>query len=221
MTKTTTTPVMAVNPSENAEKFFARIEPFMSRGELLDVHVAYMLSKYGHRGQARKERVDDIPKRYFEHPRDGAIVIIDELQLYIARIICIILLHDCPEDSREVTLEIIEHIFGSDMARSVKLVTNDFDDVQAYVDRMLVAGDWEALIAKLVDILINMRTWTGKEMALKQLQKVWTYRPIADKLKAICPSALRPNVVKLCGLINLELTIALGKYPELGRVPSY
>jgi (p)ppGpp synthase/HD superfamily hydrolase len=219
MLKTTTVRQMAVNPDENREKFLARVEPYLSRKEFLDVRHAYIISKYGHRWQSRKEKVEGIPKRYFEHPRDGALVVLDELGLYRRSIILSILLHDCPEDT-EIDLELIEHLFGSEVTRIVKLLTNDQKTLQLYIQRFLIAADWQALMAKCIDILINTRTWADREMAMKQLQKVEEYKVIAGIMCEICPSALRGKALRLCGLINRALEEAQKKF-QLPGVPTY
>lgn len=98
---------------ENRENFFARLTPFMAPSELRNVEIAYMMAKFGHRAQFRKELdADGNPVRYFEHVRRVALVLLDELHIRDPEMICTALLHDCLEDTKDVTEGIIEHLFG-------------------------------------------------------------------------------------------------------------
>lgn len=56
------------NKEENKGTFFARLEGMYVPSEILKIKLAYMLAKYGHRGQERKELDREGRKvRYFEH----------------------------------------------------------------------------------------------------------------------------------------------------------
>jgi len=41
---------------ENKESFQARIKPYFSPSDTLDIYHAYYLAKYGHRGQVRSSK---------------------------------------------------------------------------------------------------------------------------------------------------------------------
>lgn len=70
-------------------------------GETMMIMTAYDYSKAGHRNQERESEPKDAPieqKRYFNHPKRIAISMI-EAGLRDADTVCVILLHDCPEDT--------------------------------------------------------------------------------------------------------------------------
>lgn len=110
--------------TENRETFFARLEPFTPPSDLLKIQVAYMMAKYGHRAQVRQEldgNGDHV--RYFEHLRRTALILVDEAEVRDPNLICATLLHDALEDTRDVTAEIIESLFGHRVCQIVKLVS--------------------------------------------------------------------------------------------------
>ena len=66
---------------ENKESFQNRIRPYFSPTDQLDIKLAYVLAKFGHRAQFRKEEVNGKPLRYFEHVRRTAIILMDDMKI--------------------------------------------------------------------------------------------------------------------------------------------
>lgn len=142
---------------ENRESFFARLSPFMPPSELRNVEVAYMMAKFAHRAQKRNETDQNGDQvRYFEHLRRVAIVLIDECEVRDWRIICAALLHDSLEDTRDITPEIIEHLFDARVCQIVKLLSKC--PKEGYLDRLQKYGDDEVIMIKGADRLDNMRS---------------------------------------------------------------
>ena len=107
---------------ENKETFQARIRPYLPPSEQLDVKLAYCLAKFGHRAQTRKELTDGKPTRYFEHVKKGSIILMDEVKIFDRHLIIAALLHDSLEDTHDLTAELLEHCFGTDVVHIVKIV---------------------------------------------------------------------------------------------------
>jgi len=80
--------------TENRQRFLDRLAGHFSIEDMRLIEYAYDLSKEAHRTHVR-----DSGERYFEHPREGALIIIDELKLYDRDLIIAFLLHDTGEDS--------------------------------------------------------------------------------------------------------------------------
>lgn len=147
----------ATASQENRETFFARLTPFMPPSELRKVEIAYMMAKFAHRAQVRTEKTQDgTPVRYFEHLRRVALVLVDELDIRDNTIICAALLHDTLEDTRDVTPEIIEHLFGPRVCEIVKLLSKC--PKEGYFERLLKYGDATVALVKAADRIDNLRS---------------------------------------------------------------
>ena len=97
---------------ENKESFKNRIAPFFGTYDLLDLQLAYYLSKYGHRGNLRQELNEEgKPLRYFEHVRRVSLILMDEMQIMDRNMIISALLHDSIEDCPDLPPELLEHIY--------------------------------------------------------------------------------------------------------------
>ena len=82
--------------NENFDSFEARLIAYnMPEEDIQRVMFAYQISKEGHRRYFR----DGGKTRYFEHPRQGCLVLMDELGIYSARFLVAFLLHDTGEDT--------------------------------------------------------------------------------------------------------------------------
>ena len=175
---------------ENRASFFARLEPLLAPSELLDIELAYTLAKYGHRSQARKELGPDGKNvRYFEHPRRVALVLIDEVKLIEPGLIIAALLHDCPEDTRDVTPPIIEHCFGARVASTTKVLSKL--PKEGYLDRFNTCTFWWPYVVKGCDRLDNLRTLPGtsKEFRTKQIAETREkYFPLFDRMLQLTPA---------------------------------
>src|SRR5271157_1116631 len=109
---------------ENKETFQARLRPFFSPSDQLDVKLAYCLAKFGHRAQTRKELTEEgKPTRYFEHVRRVSIVLMDELKIMDRDMIIAALLHDSLEDTQDLSAELLEHCFGPNVVSIIKILS--------------------------------------------------------------------------------------------------
>lgn len=175
------------------------------RAKIMEViETAYVLSKYGHRGQLR-----DDGRRYFEHPKAVTWIIAYELGLVDWRVLVMCLLHDVQEDTFLLTDYRIEVNFGKDVARGVRLLTKDSAD---YLERLKRFGDWRVVMVKVADRLHNVRTLdacTPEKRQRKASETKSDYMPLADLLVEIVPkrhlcSARRLRELLVEAVANLE-----------------
>ena len=183
---------------ENRESFLSRLEPVVAPGPLMDINLAYTVSKYGHRAQVRKE-LDESgkPLRYFEHPRRVALILIDTVGVTDPVILCAALLHDILEDSKELSAAAIERHWGSEVAALVQVLSKI--PKEGYVDRLMRYGGWSALAVKAADRLDNLRSLevegVSAEFRARQIKETReSYLPIFDKLLEIAPRQYRGGV---------------------------
>lgn len=140
---------------ENKASFFKRIEIHFTPSEVRDIRLAYMLAKFGHRAQTRKE----------------------------------------------VDSDMIEHCFGSEVTRIVKVLSKCPAD--GYLDRFHDCVDWRPFAIKACDRLDNLRSLAGTDFAFREKQLAETrtkYVPLFDKMVTLTHDA---NLVKLHTLKNL------------------
>lgn len=180
-----------MNPTphnETKQTFFDRLRPYLAPSELLDVQVAYTLAKHAHRSQTRKE-LDELgkPIRYFEHCKDAALVAMDIGKTFKRDVVISCLLHDTIEDTQEISVEMIDHLFGPVVARAVVFVTKDkaFDDVSYYTR---ISEDPTALIVKLSDRISNLSSVSqcSQKFIDKQIEKTDVFLGLASS-KGINP----------------------------------
>lgn len=182
---------------ENKAKFQSRIQPYFSPSYQLDIKLAYYLAKYGHRAQVRKETIDDKPMRYFEHVRRVAIILMDEMKIMNRDMIIAAILHDALEDCEDLTPELLEHSFGSDVVSMIKILSKV--PKEGYVDRLRYCGNWRALAIKMCDRLDNLRSLmipeNGIDFKKKQIKETKEkYFPIFDQLINECPVQYKDNI---------------------------
>lgn len=187
---------------ENKETFQARIQPFFSPSDQLDVKLAYCLAKFGHRAQTRKElREDGMPTRYFEHVRRVAIVLMDEMKIMDRDMVITALLHDSVEDTKDLSPELLEHCFGSDVVSMIKILSKL--PKEGYIERLASCHNWKALTIKMCDRLDNLRSLmipgTTLEFQKKQIKETKEkYFPLFDKLvNTLCPPMYISNIVPI------------------------
>jgi (p)ppGpp synthase/HD superfamily hydrolase len=145
-----------ITETENKEAFFARLEGRLAPSEITKVKGAYIMSKFGHRAQQRMERNGDGNRvRYFEHCRRTALIAMDD-GCYDPDVLCTCLLHDCLEDTKDITADVIEHFFGPNVARLVSLLTHR-DDEEGPM-RLREQNTFDALRVKAYDRLDNVRS---------------------------------------------------------------
>ena len=195
------------NATENRETFFARISPFMAPSELRSIEIAYMLSKFGHRAQVRKELDDNgDPIRYFEHVRRVAIILLDECDCRNPDMICAALLHDSLEDTKDVTEGILEHLFGKNVTFMVKLLSKL--PKEGYYDRLMRFGDANTMLIKCADRLDNLRSLDQTTPEFKAKQFAETRRVIYPILNLLVE---RDNSLPARQLRRMTMEIVEGK----------
>lgn len=192
---------------ENRTSFFSRLEPYHAPSTLLDIHLAYTLAKFSHRAQVRKE-IDDEGNavRYFEHVRRVTLVLIDEARIVDPTMIIASLLHDGIEDTRDLTPAMIEHCFGSDVVKIVKILSKV--PKEGYLDRFYTSGDWRPFMIKACDRLDNLRSLSqaSPEFQDKQLKETQEkYVPLFDHLVDITPSTYHDRSIAIRRMITTEL----------------
>lgn len=178
---------------ENRESFFKRLEPFFVPSTLLDVQLAYTLAKFGHRAQTRKETdAEGVPVRYFEHVRRVALVLIDEVKIIDPTMIIAALLHDGIEDTRDLTPEMIEHVFGPDVTSIVKTLSKV--PKEGYLERFFVSTDFRPFLLKGCDRLDNLRSLTQASVEFQTRQVLETqskYYPLFDRMVELAPAQFK------------------------------
>ena len=189
---------------ENRESFFSRLEPFFTPSTLLNIELAYTLSKFGHRSQFRKEVDDSGNKvRYFEHVRRAAIILVDEVKIVTRETVISCLLHDCIEDTKNINAAMIEHCFGQEVTSLVKTLSKVPEE--GYLERFYMNTDWRAYLCKACDRLDNLRhlDQTTKEFRAKQIAETKEkYYPLFDRMLQLTPPEYLARVSSIRDLIR-------------------
>lgn len=186
---------------ENKETFQARLKPYFSPTDQLDIKLAYTLAKFGHRAQTRKEMTDGKPTRYFEHVRRVAIILMDEMKIMDRDMIIAALLHDSLEDTHDLTPELLEHCFGSSVVAMVKKLSKV--PKEGYIERLANCGDWQVMAIKACDRLDNLRSLmipeNSVEFQKKQIKETKEkYFPLFDLMVNWSPKVpLNPHVAAI------------------------
>lgn len=182
---------------ENKETFQARIKPYFSPSDQLDVKLAYCLAKFGHRAQLRKELVEGKPTRYFEHVRRVSIILMDEMKIIDRNMIIAALLHDSIEDCVDLSPELLEHSFGNEVVSIIKILSKV--PREGYMDRLSNSKNWKAIAIKACDRLDNLRSLmipgTTLEFQKRQIMETKEkYFPLFDQLLQLCPAVYVSNI---------------------------
>ncbi len=206
---------------ENKYTFQERIQPYFSPSDQLDVKLAYCLAKFGHRAQVRKELMEGRPTRYFEHVRRVSLVLMDELKIIDRDMIITALLHDSLEDTHDLTPELLEHCFGSDVVHMIKLLSKV--PKEGYIDRLTNCKDWKILALKACDRLDNLRSLMIPEVTVefqkRQIQETKEkYIPVFDLMVTLAPTeyhdqvlAIRDEIKRLVERFSTIIEIQEGK----------
>ncbi|HEY5268037.1 MAG TPA: HD domain-containing protein [Candidatus Saccharimonadales bacterium] len=206
---------------ENKFTFQERIQPYFSPSDQLDVKLAYCLAKFGHRAQVRKELVEGQPTRYFEHVRRVSLVLIDELKIVNRDMIITALLHDSLEDTHDLTPELLEHCFGSDVVHMIKLLSKV--PKEGYIERLTNCKDWKILALKACDRLDNLRSLMIPEVTVdfqkRQIKETKEkYIPVFDLMVTLAPNeyhdqvlAIRDEIKRLVERFSTIIEIQEGK----------
>lgn len=199
---------------ENKESFQARIRPYFSPTDQLDIKLAYVLAKFGHRAQVRKEEVDGKPLRYFEHVRRAAIILMDEMKIMDKNMIISTLLHDAIEDTQDLTPELLEHSFGNEVATMVQLLSKA--PKEGYHERLYNCKNWRVLAIKDCDRLDNLRSLmtdgVSEEFQIRQLKETRNrYFNLFDDMQKLCPDMYLLNV----SVVRNEIRTIVERYEAI------
>lgn len=162
----------------NRISFLDTLRPHVSKEDLKTIEDAYTLSKYGHRNQFR-----DQGARYFEHPKNVALVLINELKIYDPEMIIMALLHDIIEDSFILSNHGLDKLFGERVVNGLGYLTKT-NDVESYVKKMYECDDMGVIIVKFADRLHNLRDSDDideakRERKFEETRKL--YLPLLEK----------------------------------------
>ncbi len=187
----------------NRAEFFQKLEPLHAPSTLLNIELAYTLSKFSHRAQMRKE-LDSEGKhvRYFEHVKRVTLILIDEVKITKPEMIIAALLHDGLEDTRDITPAMIEHAFGKDVVTIVKTLSKV--PKEGYLDRFYMSCDFRSYVIKACDRLDNLRSLSSGsvEFQTKQIKETKEkYYPLFNRMVKLTPKEYKNNVKELRDLV--------------------
>lgn len=175
---------------EILRQYRALLRSIRSNGKTVNlnpVREAFEMAASAHKTMRRKSG-----EPYILHPLAVARICVEEIGLGIRSTVCA-LLHDTVEDT-DVTLDDIEHAFGSEIARIVDGLTkisNVIDpNTSAQAENfkkilLTLTNDPRVILIKLADRVHNMRTldYMKKEKQLKiASETVWVYAPLAHRM---------------------------------------
>lgn len=192
---------------ENYESLVDRLNTVLAEDDLIDVDLAYKISKYAHRHDVRKEIDPETnkPLRYFEHPRRVILLIVDYIHCYDPTVIISALLHDSIEDTRAVYFKGLCRWFGREVANIVKLLSKTPQNKDTYVQNLIDASDWRALLIKTADRYDNLRSLddTSKDFQRRQIEETKEkYYPLFNRLLEICPKKFKHDISNLIANIQ-------------------
>lgn len=198
---------------ENRESFFQRLVPYLSPATILDIELAYTLAKFSHRAQVRKELDESgAPVRYFEHVRRVTLILIDEVKIVDPTMVIASLFHDGPEDTRDLTPAMIEHMYGSDVTTIVKALSKT--PKEGYLDRFYVSNDWRPYFIKGCDRLDNLRSLVSAPIEFQRKQLIETrdkYLPLFERMVTLTPPTMLEKAYYIRRSITSELHTQLSK----------
>ncbi len=160
-----------------------RIKP----GDRRLIRIAFEVAAEAHKTMRRKSG-----EPYILHPLAVARICVEEIGLGVRSTICA-LLHDTVEDT-DVTLDVVEREFGSEISKIVDGLTkiSNIVDVNASQQAenfrkilLTLTDDPRVILIKLADRLHNMRTMDSMKLE-KQLkiasETIYVYSPLAHRM---------------------------------------
>lgn len=210
------------NKIENRKTFFDRLQGHFSQQDIDRIEFAYDMSKEAHRTQKR-----DRGGRYFEHPRAGCLIMMDELGFYNRDLLITFLLHDVGEDTPLLGSRVDSYdefvrkskfrlslLFGEKVADTVIRLTKpevdhirffSKDETFCFYNKELKESN-EAIFGKELDRLHNLRTVIGSGYKTVKINKVIketeeVYIPIFESLSG-CLKSYSDSLIQK---IKLEL----------------
>lgn len=218
---------MDIKQVENRKTFLERLNGKFSKDDIEDIEFAYDIAKESHRTAVRDQGM-----RYFEHPREGCLIIIDELGLFDKDILISFLLHDVGEDTpmfgnilksydgfREKAKYRITKLFGENVADIViKLSTPVIDNIKFnskeetifyYLDELKKNED--AILCKMVDRLHNLRTLSScksekieRKIEETEVKYLPIFKSVKGKNKIYTDILINKISKELSGLKNIK-----------------
>jgi GTP diphosphokinase / guanosine-3',5'-bis(diphosphate) 3'-diphosphatase len=182
----------------NHAEVLALLREHMGSKEVEYVDEAYNLSKYAHRTQLR-----DGGERYFDHPKQVAIIIANVARVYDPEVLAMALLHDVVEDTFIVTRAGIARLFGRRVATGLDFLTKTGDH-KKYVRKMYGCTDIGIIVVKLADRLQNICDMSGVTTGKRERKFAETrelYLQLADHFIAITDGADREALLTLRRMI--------------------
>ena len=189
-------PLPAYNLSPEQEKneivrhyraLLRALRPKLKKGDKELLRHAFEMAADAHKTMRRKSG-----EPYILHPIAVAMICVEEIGLGVRSTICA-LLHDTVEDT-DITLEDVEHEFGTEIAKIVDgltkisnvIDTNTSQQAENFKKILLtLTDDPRVILIKLADRLHNMRTLDSmkREKQLKiASETVWVYAPLAHRM---------------------------------------
>src|SRR5690348_5761083 len=163
------------------------LRPKLKKGDEELIRRAFEIAADAHKTMRRKSG-----EPYILHPIAVAMICVEEIGLGVRSTICS-LLHDTVEDT-DVTIEMVEREFGTEIARIVDgltkisnvIDTNSSQQAENFRKILLtLTDDPRVILIKLADRLHNMRTldYMKPEKQLKiSSETVWVYAPLAHRM---------------------------------------
>lgn len=192
------------------EEFLYHAQARVSPAQLRGIAWAYQIAKGAHRNQVRS-----CGRRYFDHPREVALIFLRELKVGDAILIILALLHDIMEDSFILFFDAVERLFGEEVAISLHGLTKPTKAQPAlralYLPNLTEHGTWRAKLVKLADRAHNMRTLGGFPVAKQASYAAETrleFLPEAQLWVATMPADMQRHAVYLIGEITRLCAVA-------------
>lgn len=176
--------------------YFVYNLPRMNESDRKLIKKAYEIAYKAHEGIRRKGGTQEA---YIIHPVEVALIISNEMG-FGATSIAAALLHDVVEDNENYSLELIEKLFGKEIATIVEGVTKitnlgnekkdlEIDDLTSqklYFLNLLkkIPLDFRVLLIKVADRIHNMRTMDDlpeKSKKIKSSENLYIYAPLAGR----------------------------------------
>ena len=163
------------------------LKPKLKPGDKELVRLAFETAADAHKTMRRKSG-----EPYILHPLAVAMICVEEIGLGVRSTICS-LLHDTVEDT-DVTLDDVERVFGSEIARIVDGLTKISTIIDASASQqaenfkkilLTLTDDPRVILIKLADRLHNMRTLDSmkREKQLKiSSETVYVYAPLSHRM---------------------------------------
>lgn len=178
-------------PKVGRRMFMTTVRSVVAPADVWRVGAAYALARYGHLEQYRDEPMPDgSRRRYFEHPRAVAWMMMTELEVHRWKPIVEALLHDTIEDSFILDALGMQQMFGSDVALGLRLVSKR--PKTGFLSRLRQYGVATDLIVKLCDRIHNLLTLSGRRVEKQRrciAESRRAYVPLADLLIAKLPKS--------------------------------